>query len=123
MFYLVIKLILAWTGAGKMSSVYGSVINQKLERILNLSGDQIPFNYLFQECEWNRHTQKIRIYHECEGRIEQSVPRIAVWHHEACRVMTNGDPEGRILLSYPHTNNGFVSLLTSFYLFINSLLF
>ena len=28
-----------------------------------------------------------------EGRIEKSVPRIAVWHHEACRVMTNGDPE------------------------------
>ena len=23
---------------------------------------------------------------------EKSVPRIAVWHHEACRVMTNGDP-------------------------------
>ena len=26
----------------------------------------------------------IRIYHECEGRIEKSVQRIAVWHHEAC---------------------------------------
>ena len=25
----------------------------------------------------------IRIYHECEGMIEQSVPRVAVWHHEA----------------------------------------
>ena len=24
----------------------------------------------------------IRIYHECEGRIEKSVPRIGVWHHE-----------------------------------------
>ena len=24
----------------------------------------------------------IRIYHKCEGRIEKSVPRIAVWHHE-----------------------------------------
>ena len=31
--------------------------------------------------------QTIRIYHECEGRIENSVPRIAVWHHEACRVI------------------------------------
>ena len=31
----------------------------------------------------------IRIHHECEGRIEKSVPsRITVWHHEACRVMT-----------------------------------
>ena len=47
----------------------------------------------------------LRIYHECEGRIEKFVPRITVWHHEACRVMTNGDPEGWIFLSYPHTNN------------------
>ena len=42
----------------------------------------------------------IRIYHECEGRIEKSVQKIAVWHHEACPVMTNSDPEGRIFL-YP----------------------
>ena len=33
--------------------------------------------------------------------------------------MTNGDPEGRILLSYPHTNNGSFFLLTAvIYLFI-----
>ena len=63
----------------------------------------------------------IIIYHECEGRIEKSVPRIAVWHHEACRVMTNGDPEGRIFLSYPHTNNGFFFLLTTVFLFKNKL--
>ena len=24
-------------------------------------------------------------------------------------MMTNGDPDGRILLSHPHTNNGFFS--------------
>ena len=41
----------------------------------------------------------IRIYHECEGRIEKSVPRIKAWHHKACRVMTTGDPEGWIF--YP----------------------
>ena len=35
----------------------------------------------------------IRIYHECEGRIEKTVPRISVWHHKACLVMTNSDPE------------------------------
>ena len=44
----------------------------------------------------------IRIYHEYEGEIEKSVPRITDWHHEACRVMTNGDCEGRIFLSHPH---------------------
>ena len=63
----------------------------------------------------------IRIYHECEGRIEKSVPRIAVWHHEACRVMTNGDPEEQIFLSYPHTNNGFFFLLTTVFLIKNKL--
>ena len=28
-------------------------------------------------------------------------------------MMTNGDPEGRIFLSYPHTNNGFFFLRTT----------
>ena len=55
----------------------------------------------------------IRIYHGGEGSIEKSVPRIAIWHQEACRVMTNGDPKGQIFLSYPHTNNGFFFLLTT----------
>ena len=65
--------------------------------------------------------QYIRIFHECEGRIEKSVPRIAVWHHEACRVMTNGDPMGRIILSYPNTNKGFFFLLTTVFLYENKL--
>ena len=59
----------------------------------------------------------INIYHECEGRIEKSVPRITFWHHEACRVMTNGVPEGWIFLSHPHTNNGFFFLLTTVFYF------
>ena len=62
--------------------------------------------------------QTIRIYHEREGRIEKSVPRIAVWHHQACQLMTNGDPEGRIFLSYPHTNNGLFFLLTTVFIYL-----
>ena len=62
--------------------------------------------------EIDRMYKTIRIYHECEGRIEKSGPRITVCHHEACGVMTNGDPEGRIFLSYSHPNNGFFFLLT-----------
>ena len=58
----------------------------------------------------------LRIYHECEGRIEKYVPSIAIWHHEACRVMTNGDPEGGIFLSYPDTNNGFFFLPTTVFI-------
>ena len=53
-------------------------------------------------------------HHECEGRMEKSVPRIAV----ACRVMTNDDPEGHIFLSYPHTKNGLFFLLTTFFIYL-----
>ena len=62
--------------------------------------------------------KKIRIYHEYEGRIEKSVLRIAVWHHEACRVMTNGDPEAQIFLSYPQTNNGLFFCCSPLFLYI-----
>ena len=58
----------------------------------------------------------IRIHHECEGGIENSIPRITHWHHEACRVMTNADPEGRIFLFHPHTNNGFVFLVSTYFI-------
>ena len=60
----------------------------------------------------------IRIHHECEGGIEIYVPRITVLHHEACRVMTNGDREGRVFLSHPNTNNVFLFLLTTKYLIL-----
>ena len=57
----------------------------------------------------------IRFYHECEGRIEKPVSRIAVGLYEACRVMINGDTEGRLFL----LNNGlFFLLVTVIYLFI-----
>ena len=55
----------------------------------------------------------IRIYHEFEGGIENSVLRIVNWHHEACLVMAYGDHKGRIFLSHPHTNNGLFFLLTT----------
>ena len=65
--------------------------------------------------------ESIRIHNEYEGRIEKSVPRITVWRHEACRVMTNGDHKGRIFLSYPHANNGFFFLLTAVFVFKDKL--
>ena len=73
-----------------------------MHRVSRTNGPTHESCYLLQR----RAADTIRIYHECEGRIEKSVPRIAVWHHEACRVMTNVDPEGRIFLYHPHTNNG-----------------
>ena len=41
-----------------------------------------PLFYLFEA---------VIIYERFEGRLEKSIPRITVWHHEACQVMTNGD--------------------------------
>ena len=35
----------------------------------------------------------LRIYHECEGRIEKSVLLVTVCHHSASLVMPNGDPQ------------------------------
>ena len=61
----------------------------------------------------------IRIHHECEGGIEKSVLRTTDWHHDACPVMTNGDHDGRIFLSHPHSNKGFFFLLTTKYLILN----
>ena len=57
----------------------------------------------------------IRIYHECEGVIDKSVSMITYWHHEACRVMTNGAREGKNFLSLPHTNNRLFFLLLTKY--------
>ena len=36
-------------------------------------------------------------------------------------MMTKGDSEGRIFLSYPHTNNGFFFLLATVFYFKNKL--
>ena len=58
----------------------------------------------------------IRVHHECEGGIEKIILWITDWHYKACRVLTNGDREGRIFLSHPHANYGLFFLLTTKYL-------
>ena len=50
----------------------------------------------------------IRIYHECDNGIECSVPMITIRQHEAYQVMTKGDSEGGVILSHPHTHDGFL---------------
>ena len=59
----------------------------------------------------------IRIY-ECEGRIEKSVPLDHRLSSLGCRVMTTGDPEGRIFLSYPNTHDRFLYSCSPLFLFI-----
>ena len=70
----------------------------------------------------NRRAQNIRIYHECGCRTERSVPRIAVWHHEACRVMTKGDLEDRFFYhTLTQLMDCFSLLTTVFILFFLSI--
>ena len=59
----------------------------------------------------------ISIHHKCEDVIEKSVLRITDWPHKACRMMTNGDPDGQIIIYHPHANNSFFFFITtSFYI-------
>ena len=53
--------------------------------------------------------------------MEKSVTGMVVWHHEACQVMTNCDPEGQIFLFHPYMNNGSFFLLTIAFSFQNKL--
>ena len=54
--------------------------------------------------------KNIRIYPECEGWIEKSVPRITVWHHEACRVMTKQWSRGMDFSILPSNENKIIFL-------------
>ena len=40
----------------------------------------------FQSLYWT-----IRIFNDCDVRIENSVTRVTVWHHEACRAAMPSD--------------------------------
>ena len=44
----------------------------------------------------------VKIHNECKGGIDNFGPRIAVWCHEACRVMTNSDHKGRLFIPSSH---------------------
>ena len=41
-----------------------------------------------------------RIYHECEGRIEKSVPRIVIWHHELPEVPEYAKIQFHMMMSF-----------------------
>ena len=98
-------------------------LNQQHFQLQRLVRIKSKITTLLSRKRMTQAVQTIRIFHEREGRIEKPVPRIAVWHLEACRVMTNGDPEGRIFLSYPHMNNGFLFLLTTVFIYLFIYLF
>ena len=59
-------------------------------------------------------------------RIYEDPPRITNWHHEACRVMTNGDGEGWIfLMSIGDPRDGFfypilTQIMDVFFLFTST---
>ena len=77
------------------------------------SGPLLPNKHPVNTDQTGQMHRLIRIHHECEGGIEKSVLRITFLHHEACRLMTNGDSKKWIFLFHPHTNNGFFFVLTT----------
>ena len=62
-------------------------------------------------------TMNIRIYHKCAGGIVKVRPEDG----RSCRVITNGDPGGRIFLFNTHTNYWFIFLFSINFLFWNKL--
>ena len=89
-----------------------AVMNISLKAMNSSSGDisGVPNSFLcgHTSLQYKQICSKliriIRIHHECEGRIEKSVPRITVWHQEACRVIKSDDPEGRIFMMCVSSN-------------------
>ena len=65
-----------------------------------------------QQSEKLQGWKTISIFHGCMVWIEKSVTRVTDWHHEACRVMLNSDPEWQIFLSTPYTHDRYFFLHT-----------
>ena len=61
--------------------LHGAKENQSLS-LIPTDGRAVKIDVLMSF--FLRISNNIRLYQECEGRKENSVPRIAVWHHEAC---------------------------------------
>ena len=60
---------------------------------------------------WHK-TCFLMIFNGCEVRIENSVTRVTVRHHQACRVMPNSYPEWRNFHFLPNSHYGFFFLHT-----------
>ena len=50
--------------------------------------------------------QEYKFYHEFVDRIDNSVPRVTAWHHEALPSVAKQRPEGQNCLAYPQTHIG-----------------
>ena len=78
----------------------------------------LPWNYCWCYKTFNRNFsmtdrgKNIRIFHECEVRIEKSVRGSLFGITRLCRVRPNSDPEGRIFLSAPNNHDRFFFLHT-----------
>ena len=65
----------------------------------------------------DRHCQRDRQTDSCKSSNFHSDPK----SYSLCaedRRLANGDPEGLIFLSYPHTNNGYFFLLTTVFIYL-----
>ena len=72
----------------------------------------IEWYILIWEKTFLGNKESIRIFNGCGVRIENSVTRVTVQHHEACQVMPNSSPEWRNFQFTPNNHYGFFFLHT-----------
>ena len=73
-------------------------------------GKILYYGEILEENRPQDSQKNIRIWHECEVRMDKSVPRVTVWHREALSSDAKQIPEGQICPPVPNTNNRFVFL-------------
>ena len=70
------------------------------------------YSFFIYPAGWIMVCKIIRIFNGCESLIENSVTRVTIRHHEACRVMPNSYPNDGIINLHRRTIMDFIFLHT-----------
>ena len=118
---VVVRLIVFLSSANLICrSVSESPLDFEITRVDCISGDVLVFPTsiiakvlfaLVRICSFIGTLEYKHLSGGLRGVDRKIVPRITVWHHEACRVMPDCDREGRIFLSTPYNHDRFFFFL------------
>ena len=62
-----------------------NLINRNLITMCQREREKLLNDIYYYPDNTNGNMIDIRIHHKFEGEVGKSIPRITVWHHEACR--------------------------------------